>query len=198
MNSKKPIWQDVGVWMLLLLNAYSVYYYLHNPNSIRTVIFIFWMQSVFIGIFNVIGMLTFTNRVSNSFTVNDSPGNKPGCAAAFFTFHYGMFHLIYFIFLVVTVMKEQSLDFQFLKISFWAIFAGCIMQYIQDKKHNRTEPINIGVMFFMPYVRIIPMHLIILVPAFFHISAPILFLALKTFADVIMHVVYRRYVFKAP
>ena len=196
MNTKKPIWQDVGVWLLLLLNAYSLYYYLNNPNTIRTVIFIFWMQSLFIGVFNVIGMLTFNNRVSNTFTINNSPSNKIGCAAVFFIFHYGIFHLIYFAFLVATVMKEQALDFQFIKISFWAIFAGCIMQYIQDKRHNKIEPINIGVMFFMPYVRIIPMHLIIILPVFLNISAPIFFLALKTFADVVTHLIYRKYVFK--
>ena len=43
------------------------------------------------------------NRIENSFTVNDDPGNKPGCAAAFFTLHYGIFHFVYLIFIVVLI-----------------------------------------------------------------------------------------------
>lgn len=190
------IFYDLGLWLLLVFNAYAVYCYYVNPASINTIYLIFWLQSVFIGIFNVIGMLTFTNRVTNSFTVNDLPGNRPGCAAGFFTVHYGIFHLVYLVFIFVKLVKVPQLDWQFLKLSFFAIFAGSIMQYVADKKRNRTEAVNIGTMFFVPYARIIPMHITILIPMFFSISAPSIFLGLKTVADLIMHIVYRNYLFK--
>jgi len=192
----KSIFNDWGLWLILVFNAYAVYHYIQYPNSIHTIYFIFWIQSFFIGVFNVIGMLTFTNRVENSYTVNNQPGNRPGCAAGFFFIHYGGFHLAYFVFLIIKISKISLLDFQFIQLSFWAILVGCVMQYVQDKRRNATEAVNISTMFFMPYARILPMHLAILAPAILNISAPVIFLSLKTVADIIMHIVYRNYLFK--
>lgn len=159
---------------------------------------LFWLQSFFIGVFNVLGMLTFTNRVENSYTVNDQKGNRPGCAAGFFTIHYGGFHFVYFIFLFVKLVDLKQVNWHFIQLSFWAILAGSILQYFQDRNINQKYPVNIGAMFMMPYVRIIPMHLVILVPSFIHISAPILFLSLKAIADIVMHLIYRKYMFQQP
>lgn len=192
---QKLLTYDWGIWLILLFNAYAVYHYIHFPDSIYTLYIIFWLQSIFIGIFNVIGILTFTNRVSNSYTVNNQPGNRPGCAAGFFLLHYGGFHLVYFVFLIIKIPSLSTLDFQFIKLSFWAILLGSIMQYVQDKRKNMSNPVNIGTMFVLPYARIVPMHLMILAPTFFKISTPLLFLILKTIADVVMHVIYRKYVF---
>jgi hypothetical protein len=193
---QKSIFSDWGLWLLLLFNGYAVYYYINNPQTIFTIYIIFWIQSLFIGIFNVIGMLAFTNRAGSSFNFNGKQDNKPGCTAGFFLVHYGGFHLGYFVFLIVMMGSLRKLDFAFIQLSFWAILVGCIMQFIQDKKRNATQPVNINVMFFLPYARILPMHLMILAPAFLNISAPVIFLSLKTFADIIMHIVYRKYLFK--
>lgn len=193
---KKIFSYDIGLWLLIAFNAYAIYYVKKQPNSINELYIIFWLQSFFIGIFNIIGMLTFTNRVENSYTVNDVKGNRPGCAAAFFAVHYGGFHFVYFIFLFAQLVDLNQVNWHFIQLSFWAIFAGSILQYFQDKNINREKPVNIGVMFFMPYVRIIPMHLVILLPKFLHISAPLLFIALKTVADIVMHLIYRNFMFK--
>lgn len=195
MIKHKSLLYDWGIWLILMFNAYAILHYIKFPNSIYTLYVVFWIQSIFIGLFNVIGILTFTNRVLNSYTVNNQPGNRPGCAAGFFLLHYGGFHLVYFIFLFIKIPSLSSLDFQFIKLSFWAILVGSIMQYIQDKRKNNLHPVNIGTMFVLPYARIVPMHLAILAPEILKISAPIVFLILKTIADVIMHVVYRKYVF---
>jgi len=157
---------------------------------------IFWIQSAFIGLFNVIGILSFTNRIEDSYTVNDKLGNKPGCAALFFTVHYGAFHLAYLFYVGYKLSKAQHIDWLLIQLSFWTILFSSILQFIQDKRHNQTEAVNIGTMFFMPYARIFPMHLAILLPAFLHIHVGIVFLALKMVADIIMHVVYRKFMFK--
>ena len=124
-------------------------------------------------------------------------GNKSGCLASFFAVHYGIFHLVYLFFLA-TLIDIKKIDWQFVEISFFAMLAASIANFVQNKIRNRTQDVNIGAMFFMPYARILPMHLTILLPEFLSISAPILFLSLKTFADVIMHLVYRSWVFKSP
>lgn len=186
---------DFGLLLLLAFNGYAIYYYYQNPKALGALIIIFWLQSVFIGIFNVIGILTFSNRVGNSFTLNDKPGNKTGCAALFFTFHYGMFHFVYLFFLNSFIRDINSAQFTFIKLSFWAILAGSVLQYIQDKSRNKTQPVNIGSMFILPYVRIIPMHLIILLPKFLSITPSVIFIIFKLIADVVMHTAYNRFVF---
>jgi hypothetical protein len=196
--NKKSIWNDWSLWLLLGLNLYAVYHYMQHPESINTLMAIFWIQSAFIGLFTIIGMLAFTNRVESSFTMNDKPGNKPGCSALFFAVHYGGFHLAYFFFVAFKVIGDEHADWQFIHLSFWAIFFGSIIQFINDKRHNQTASVNLGTMFFMPYSRIIPMHLAILLPAFLHIKVGLVFLSLKVLADVIMHVVYRKMLFSKP
>ena len=44
-------------------------------------------------------------------------------------------------------------------------------------------------MFFIPYLRIIPMHLSILLPVIIHIGNMGIFLVLKAIADVVMYLV---------
>jgi hypothetical protein len=195
--NKQPYWKDWGLWLVLAFNAYAVYFYTEHPNSISSIYLLFWLQSFFIGVFTIIGMLSFTNRVENSFARNDNFSDRPGCTAGFFAIHYGGFHFVYLIFLFAMMIKIHQVDWLFVKISFWAIVAGCIMQFVQDKKRNKTEAVNMGTMFFLPYARIIPMHITILAPQFLHISAPFVFLILKTFADLVMHLVYRNLLFKS-
>jgi hypothetical protein len=177
-------------------------YYSEHPDSINDIILLFWIQSVLIGIFNFLDMLTLKNFAGSNLKINGQPvvtasGNKAGCVAWFFAVHYGIFHLVYLFFLA-TLIDIKKIDWQFVEISFFAMLAASIANFVQNKIRNKTQDVNIGAMFFMPYARIIPMHLVILAPAFLNISAPLLFLTLKTFADVIMHLVYQNRVFKSP
>lgn len=187
---------DPGIWILLLMNLFVLYYYTQHSNIIHTLIALFWLQSVVIGIFNALDIFTLTNTVPGSFEINNTGGNRQGCAGSFFLFHYGFFHVMYLIFLVPSVVDLRKLDWSFLRIAFWLLIACSIIEFIRDKIRNREESVNIGMMFFLPYARIIPMHLIILIPSFFMVSAPILFLILKMVADIIMYIVYKQLVFK--
>ena len=198
----KTIYTDATFWLLISINVYLIIYYSEHPDSFSEIILLFWIQSVLIGIFNFLDMLTLKNFAASNLKINKKPvvaesGNKTGCMAGFFAVHYGIFHLAYFIFLV-TLIDVKKIDWRFVQFSFFAMLAASIANFIQNKIKNRTQEVNVSAMFFMPYARIIPMHLAILAPQFLNISAPILFLTLKTFADVIMHLVYRSLVFKSP
>lgn len=162
----KKYLSDPGIWMLLLMNSFVLYYYTTHPTIIHTIIALFWLQSVIIGIFNALDIFTLTNTVPGSFEINNTDGNRPGCAGSFFLVHYGFFHLMYLLFLVPSVVDLRQLDWSFLRIAFWLLIACSITEFIRDKIRNKHEAVNIGMMFFMPYARIIPMHLIILVPSF--------------------------------
>ena len=64
-----------------------------------------------------------------------------------------------------------------------------VVNFIQHKIQNKGKAMDIGKMFFTPYLRVIPMHLCILIPAFLHITSLTVFLVLKVIADVFMYVV---------
>lgn len=57
---------------------------------------------------------------------------------------------------------------------------------------ERTVAVNIGSMFFLPYLRIIPMHLMILLPAFLGFRPSLVFLLLKMGADILSFIFYQR------
>ena len=60
------------------------------------------------------------------------------------------------------------------------------------KKLEKAMTMNLGVMFFLPYLRIVPMHLMILLPAFIGVKPSVLFLLLKTGADILSYILYHR------
>lgn len=186
-----------GFWMLLATNIYILAYYLDYPDSIHTIVLLFYIQSVIIGIFNALDMLTVRNPVENSFTVNGKPGNRAGCAGLFFLFHFGFFHFVYLFFLPMFV-DMKHLDWGLIRISFWLLLAGSVLEFIYSKRRSRIYQVNIGAMMMMPYARIIPIHLLILAPNFLDISAPLLFIILKILADIIMFVVYQKVVYRLP
>lgn len=180
---------DFGLWVTLLMNLFLIYEYIEKPGIIDTIILLFYVQSVLIGVFNALDIFTVTNH-----TV-DEKGMSKGCSGLFFMVHYGGFHLVYLFFLP-QLINYKNVDWHFFILTFYILLSSCLITFIQDKWRNRTEAINISVLFFMPYARVIPMHLAILAPKFLKISAPLLFLILKTLADVIMHIVYKKAVFK--
>jgi len=181
---------DIGLWATLGMNLYLVYEYIKTPAIIDTVIVLFYAQSVLIGVFNVLDIFTITNVAAEK-----TATQSKGCMGLFFMVHYGMFHLVYLFFLP-SIINIKNIDWHFAMLAFYLIVTSCLITFIQDKWRNRTEAINVSAMFFMPYARVIPMHLVILAPKFLNVSAPLLFLVLKTLADVISYKVYQKAVFR--
>ncbi len=181
---------DIGLLATFAMNVYLIWSYLKTPAFIDTIILLFYVQSVLIGVFNVLDIFTLTK------TTGDSPiKSSKGCTGLFFMVHYGAFHLVYLFFLP-TIINIKNIDWHFALLTFYILLSTCIINFIQDKWRNRTEAVNVGAMFFMPYARVIPMHLTILAPKFFNISAPVVFLILKTLADILTYTIYKRAVFK--
>jgi hypothetical protein len=187
---------DPSLYALLAMNGYMIYHYQQFPDSIHTIIPLYWVQSVMLGLFNFFDILTLQKTVEGSFTVNDEKTNSKGCAAFFFLCHYGFFHLAYLIFLAFKGVDIDKLDMKFLVIGFWIIVASQVITFIQHKIRYSQVPANIGQMFFLPYFRIIPMHFMIIIPAFLDISSYMVFLVLKTVFDLIMYVVSTRMMYR--
>jgi hypothetical protein len=148
---------------------------------------------VFIGLFNFLDLLTVKHPDPNSFSMDNKPITASlktkGCASLFFLFHYQFFHLAYGIFILIKVTGK--LDILFLQLSILVILFEGVLTFIRNKRIQKSFLVNFGQLFFLPYLRIIPMHLMILAPAIWGLSSSFIFLALKTLADVGMYLLTR-------
>ncbi len=184
----KRIFSDPGFWFLLLINSYLIYYYLQSPGEFNTIVWIYWLQSVLIGFFTFFQLLMVKNPDEKSMSMNNQPVTKSsmGCAAIFFLFHYGFFHFVYAIFLLVSFSKGTNIKVVLITAGIFLVEST--WQLLRRKKTAPGQKENVGKMFFIPYLRIIPMHLMILLPAFLDIGVSLVFLILKTVADIGMYI----------
>ena len=183
---------DPTFWILLGVNVALVYSYEQNPGIFTTLIWLYWWQSVLYGIFTFLDILTTRSVAVGGVKVEEKNDKGASISAWFFLFHYGFFHLVYFIFLS-TMEKTGPFEMEFFK-KFLIIFVVFqVFSFIQHKIQNRKTPPDFGKMIATPYIRIIPMHLCILLPAFIGVSNLTVFLVLKVACDVIMYVATTRY-----
>jgi len=174
----------------------------------------YWAQSVVIGWYARQRILKLKVFSSEGFKVNNrevAPTfESRNRVANFFLVHYGFFHLVYFIFLMtftgqadasgVMMMTVEGVEKPFHVGSvvgadfLWVAIAS--LGFWQSHRLSHREHVeadlqairNIGTLMMMPYVRIVPMHITIIVGAVIGDGAGLLlFGALKTFADVGMH-----------
>jgi Family of unknown function (DUF6498) len=184
--------KNPSLLFLLAGNLYCLWYYQHHPDGFVTVVWVYWFQSIIIGLFNFIDLLTIKKFDGSTLKLNDepvTPANK-GCMAWFFLVHFGGFHLGYLVFLFIQ-FRITAIDTNFLLLAVLAFMAEVIVSFIRRKQQEKNTNINIGTLFFLPYLRIVPMHLMILLPAFLNLQPSIVFLVLKTIADLLSFALYQ-------
>ncbi|HEX7054686.1 MAG TPA: DUF6498-containing protein [Burkholderiales bacterium] len=109
----------------------------------------------------------------------------------FFAAHCGLFHFVYFVFIVGGRGGLGS--------PFWYLLCGIAFaaSHFASLRHTLEKDAagrpDVFTLMFLPYARVVPMHLMILTGMAFS-SAPntmafLLFGALKTAADAVMHLV---------
>lgn len=185
---------NIGFWSLLLTNLYLIYYYSQHPNSFGEIVVLYWVQSCLIGVFTVLDMLTLKTTTLNQNNIKTSEGK--GCGILFFIIHYGFFHFGYMIFIAVKVVDFKTINWSFLKIAILVLIASAVINYIQHLILSKNATVKFTSLFILPYLRIIPIHLLILIPAFFNIKGVMLFLVLKTVTDLATYMLYQNIVFK--
>lgn len=188
----KKIFTNPSFLFLLFGNIYCIWYYENNPGAFVTVVWIYWFQSITIGLFNFIDLLTIKNYDNSNFKLNNTPvsSDNKGCVAFFFLTHYGFFHIGYAIFLLIN-LGVRAVNSMVLLIGIATFFLESILNFRRQKQIENTIKLNIGIMFFLPYLRIIPMHLMILLPAFLGWKPSLLFLVLKMGADILSFLLYQ-------
>lgn len=190
----RSILTDRSAWTLLAANAVTLVVALVGRWDIRPLLWVYWGQSVIIGAFNFIRMITLTHFTTEGLTSNDQPvpatsGGKYS-TAVFFAFHYGFFHLVYLVFLAAEFRPTGGRGT-------WSSIALCLAAFLlnhlfsfrQNQAEDQRRVLNLGTLLFFPYARILPMHLTIILGAALTrwLNPLLIFLPLKTLADLIMH-----------
>lgn len=194
---KRNPFSDPSLWFLLFSNIATIFFAIIESWNLSTIMWIYWFQSITIGFFNFIRILQLKEFSTEGFRINGRPAQPTQrtkiSTAFFFLFHYGLFHLVYLIFLLIgpfTMAYENvsgSVESKYILLSPLIFFINHLFSYLYNRPKD-TKKQNIGSLMFYPYARIIPMHLTIIFGSSFGGVLP-LFLVLKTFADGIMHVV---------
>lgn len=189
----KNIFSDQEFWLILVFNVALVVSYYFGEMSASLVIMLYYFQSLFIGLQYFIRLVAM-GRLYHKI----DPKYSRYSTAIFFLFHYGMFHFVYFIFLISIIVKMPgSVDVGTVKIFLIALLGNTILSTISDIKRDKLELKVPIIVMFQPYFRVVPMHLFIML-AFATdsletlTSAFLLFICLKTLADVGMHIVVNK------
>ncbi|MGH8052084.1 MAG: DUF6498-containing protein [Arenimonas sp.] len=176
---------------LLLSNGITLAVALLLEWPLATVIWPYWIQSIIIGWYARKRMLALKKFSTEGFTSNDQPvpENEKGkrSTASSFVLHYGFFHVGYLLFLLGTAKLDSAWD------AFWVIVCGFSYVYAQRKTCEQQiasdalgKP-NLGKLMFLPYLRILPMHLTIVFGMIGGSTFSILFfMSLKTVADILL------------
>jgi len=193
---------DPSTLALLASNVIVIAFAIIEHWNLITLLWIYWAQSVIIGVFNVFKILDLERFSTDGFYINDKPVAPTEGAkretAVFFALHYGLFHFVYFVFLVaftfigfweVPSYGAATGSAYFILASVALFFANHLYSYLHNRESERGRMQNIGGVMFAPYARIIPMQLTLILGIFLVDQvALLLFLALKTVVDVITHV----------
>ncbi len=192
-NSKD--YSGIGI---LLSNLLVIAYALIDDWDLFLMMEIYWAQSILIGIFHFIRILLLRSFSTDGFTSNGKriPETAAGkrSTAFFFAAHFGLFHLVYAVFLFLPrgpLFVEGGI---WLLVSVLGFLAGHAYSFYQNVRDDLGGRPNLGMMMALPYARILPMHLTILFGSQMQSSTGslLLFSGLKTLADYLMHIVEHR------
>ena len=190
---------DRSLVVLLLSNLVTIVLALYQHWDVFVLMWIYWGQSVIIGFFNVRRIMDLKEFSTSGFKINNRPV-KPTPAtqrqtAIFFALHYGIFHLGYLVFLSVDAKVAGGFPLFSVLVCVGAFYLNHWFSYRYNREQEQDRVPNIGNIMFFPYIRIIPMHLMIVAGVTVFggsTGALIVFLLLKTAADAAMHVVEHR------
>jgi hypothetical protein len=207
--------RDRAVIAIVLTNAGALIMAVVLDWSALQLMWPFWLQSVIIGWYARQRMLRLTDFCTEGMKMNGrslppTPQSLRS-AANFFALHYGGFHVGYLVFLVamsttadaagyVMVTNESTgerspvyighvdaFDFvvyALLAAGFWHTHRASHREHVAADLGGRPK---LGTLMMVPYARVLPMHLTIILAFALGGGMVWLFVVLKTAADVAMH-----------
>lgn len=214
MQKIKNIFSDPELAALLFWNVSLVIFYETESLRTATLIWLFYFQNIFIGIQYYLRFRNLNNAISPEerqkfikesgikISVNGKEVDPMKYSfSTFFALHFGVFHAVYFIFIIFMtfLFLNSTFDIKYFLagILFMALntFFSTISHYKSDIE-RKSEPGYIKDLLKTPYMRIFPMHFFILLgfglmmflkdKMNVHILF-FIFLIFKAISDVLMH-----------
>jgi hypothetical protein len=177
---------DLSVLILLISNLVVVFFAISKNSSLFEMMFVYWIQSIIIGIFTLtkIILIKKNNLIKTYYH------------ALFFIGHYGAFNLIYLFFFITNAFSSEimklsaiNIEYKFIFLTSIIFFINHLFSFIYNFKEDSKKETNPKDIMISPYLRTIPLHIIVVLGFFLMNSkiALIVFLILKIFVDLIMH-----------
>jgi hypothetical protein len=176
---------DPSAWFLLLANIFTIFFALKDGWNVITIFWTYWFQSVIIGFFHVARILRV--KTPSLFMT----GNKVTKALGF-AIHYGFFHFVYLLVLLSGIFNiassgSQPVAVKHILLGAAVFFANHCFSFFYNKPTD-VQQYTSSRLISRPYIRIIPMHITLILGAALGKAALPLFLALKIFCDLVLHV----------
>lgn len=184
---------DSTVWSLLLANGVTIFFALREQWNLDALLWVYWFQNVIIGLFHFVRMLRVRHFfISDPKARLGTPNASRIALAAFFLLHYGVFQFVYLVFLLDGTLNGGGVvTWGSTAIAIALFFFNHAFSFFRNQAFFERRQ-NLLTLLFLPYARIIPMHLFAIIGGF--LSAlesarlPLLFfLVLKTIADIVGH-----------
>jgi len=164
------IFKSFSTWSLLISNLLIAFFTIIEKQSVLNVLWVYWFQSVTIGVFNFFKIISLKEFTADGLKINDKPVKKTSNAkigvAVFFLIHYGFFHFVYamFLFSFVSVgsISNGALDVTFILLTSLIFFVNYIIEFVFSFRREQSTVQSLPKLMMAPYKRIIPMHLTII------------------------------------
>ncbi len=161
----------------------------------------YWAQSVIIGLFHAKRMLSLKKFSVEGMQVNgeavEPTERAKKSAANFFLLHYGIFHFVYLVFIIILAWPRVD-DWGAIGLFALIFFVNHAFAYRSVRKIDDEKGQHLGKLFFLPYPRILPMHLIVILGFIFGkgVVGLVFFLLIKTVGDVITDGLEQKMIFR--
>jgi hypothetical protein len=183
----------VAAWGVVVGNLILLGWAWHAGWGLADLLWPYWWQSVLIGGYTVARMVSLQGARTEGLVI--PPGYDPQQVvrgvkwifAVFFAIHYGMFHLIYLMFIGAMADTGVGMGWLAWLVAFAVLVGSQHLTFRDQRRRDAGTPPNLVALMMLPYARILPMHLIAVFGSFLMggTAAMLLFGVLKTCADLV-------------
>lgn len=199
MNRQSRKRYDRSLFFLFLANLITIVQAVWQEWNLTSVMWIYLGQSLSIGFYNWLRLRCLKRFSTGGILVNGKPvgpnAKTQRWFSSFFALHFGFFHLVYIFFLLMSPSQPKWPEIRWIIVFAVIFFINHGFSFRTHVKADLKVRRNIGALMLFPYARIVPMHITLVVGAnmwkesYFSL---VLFLSLKTLADLIMHSIEHR------
>jgi len=191
----KNTYFDNSTIILIISNIIVIILAIIEKWNIIDLLLIYWAQSMIIGFFHFLRMINHQNYV-----VDNKKSNLKApkiLYSIFFLFHYGWLNLFYLFYILFDYIinpflfnKSVSIEINWIAIliGIFIFLINHLISYIVNYKKDILIKRSYKEMMFLPYIRIVPMDIILFIGAILSTENKIIvFLVLKLIADIVTH-----------